>query len=593
MKQLLYNVRFNLRTRKANKPTYLYCVVYADGKQYKFTTGVKVLPKQWDNIRQLAVISNVQSKIDNHNNNMVNEKLDEFKQSFTNYLEYLCISENENFNYYSLKTYMYKTPAITPSELIVKAYDYLYKGKAVHNTYKPRLNSYLRYLAELKITTLDSFTQSGFNAYKKYLIDNNTTKVTVNNNCQLVAKLVNDVLAVEEPFLQYGIAGNIKYNKEKDVRPEKGRFPLTDDEVALIENLQINDDTQFSFEDVAPKSKDGKVNNKYRTHKNGKILKQYRDIFVLQCRCGQRVSDLMQFLTGQYEIMTTGSATYYKISTIKSQKKIESFIRKDNYITGFLEKYKGGFDIDVNRLDAANSYYNLAIKKVCKLCSIDRIITYRDAHDIEHKNKVYEIIVSHDARHTFITKMILKGMSADKLCYLTGHTDDAMIKRIYTHLTSENKVAILDDELDKSDDKPAALQSLFAYDDLLDIERLIKAGVDVRQLPQTEKVATIIKDSSTLSSYKEIDGSKAKELDRLVFYLAYLLKDKQLYAVYQYKLKYYGIIDKTDDVDRLFMPRQYKKAEDLLDYKEIPDIKDVEKALNERLNKRCKTGFVL
>lgn len=67
MKQLLYNVCFNLRTRKANKPTYLYCVVYADGKQYKFTTGVKVLPKQWDNIRQLAVISNVQSKIDDYN----------------------------------------------------------------------------------------------------------------------------------------------------------------------------------------------------------------------------------------------------------------------------------------------------------------------------------------------------------------------------------------------------------------------------------------------------------------------------------------------------------------------------------------------
>lgn len=37
------------------------------------------MPKQLDNSRQLAVISNVQSKIDNHNNNMVNEKLDEFK----------------------------------------------------------------------------------------------------------------------------------------------------------------------------------------------------------------------------------------------------------------------------------------------------------------------------------------------------------------------------------------------------------------------------------------------------------------------------------------------------------------------------------
>ena len=80
MEQHLYNAHFNLRERKADKPTNIYCVVYLQGKQYRFATGVKVLPCQWDKKRQVAIISNVQSIVDNYNNNIVNEKLEELKE---------------------------------------------------------------------------------------------------------------------------------------------------------------------------------------------------------------------------------------------------------------------------------------------------------------------------------------------------------------------------------------------------------------------------------------------------------------------------------------------------------------------------------
>ena len=65
MKQLLYNMHFNLRKSKASKPTNINCVVYMNGKQYYFATGVKILPCQWDKKRQIAVISNVQSRREN------------------------------------------------------------------------------------------------------------------------------------------------------------------------------------------------------------------------------------------------------------------------------------------------------------------------------------------------------------------------------------------------------------------------------------------------------------------------------------------------------------------------------------------------
>ena len=45
-----------------------------------------------------------------------------------------------------------------------------------------------------------------------------------------------------------------------------------------IANLKINEHGDFSFEDIAPKDKNGKVNPKYRSHKNGRELTEYRDI---------------------------------------------------------------------------------------------------------------------------------------------------------------------------------------------------------------------------------------------------------------------------------------------------------------------------
>lgn len=548
MKQVLYNVRFNLRDKNSIKATNIYCCIYINGKQHRFATGVKILPKQWDNKRQIAIISNIQSKVDNYNNNIVNQKLNDMRESFSNYLEYICGLNDTDITYYSLKTFMYKMPNITPKELIEKAYNYSYEGKNTYNSYKSRLNAFIKYLDTQKINSLDVFKQSGLNAYKKYLLDTGTSKGTTNQHCQLIARLINDVIIVEEPFLQYGITNSVRYVKEKDVRPNKGRFPLTVDEVNLIENLVIDDNERFSLVDVAPKSKNGTVNNKYRSYRSGKMLKQYRDIFVLQCRCGQRVGDLRQFLTGQYEIMKEDNITYFKISTQKSQKKIDSFILKDSYVDSFLEKYKAGFDVDIDKLGSDNSYYNLAIRKICKLVKIDRIINYRNSQDIECNDIAYEIITNHDGRHTFITNKILEGVNPDKLCYLTGHTDDTMIREIYTHLTAQNKIKILNEELglttEKKEKKENEIDIIFAYNKLKELEKLRNKDIMILDLPALKDIVSIIKDTTKLDIIKDIDEqftSKVKEIAPILWYIGKNTADTELYRIYQYKCNVLGI----------------------------------------------------
>jgi len=384
-----------------------------------------------------------------------------------------------------------------------------------------RLNAFLKYLKEQRKTSLDVFTQAGFNEYVKYLKDKGASKSAINADCQLIERLIGKVLAVESPFLEYGISPVI-YNKEKDIRPDKGRFALEEYEVERITNLKINEQDDFSFEDVARKDKNGKVNPKYRSHKNGRELAEYRDIFVLQCRCGQRVSDLVQFLKGEVTTIVEGRQTFYELKTKKSQKKESAFILQDDYVNCFQKRYANGFIVDVSKLDSNNSYYNLAIKKLCKMAGINRIITYRNSKDIECRQPVYEKITSHDARHTFITIMLKKGFAPDRLCWMTGHRDDTMIKQIYSHLTSNDKVKALAEEMGKVG---TPLPVVNSHKDVLD--RLFSRSAIIKLSKQEKDGLFVYGDASIADIKATINNDKKLHIWRKTKH--YKVKPKRRY----------------------------------------------------------------
>ena len=410
---------------------------------------------------------------------------------------------------------------------------------------------------------MDVFTQAGFNQYVKYLKDKGTTKSAINADCQLIERLIGKILSVESPFLEYGISPVI-YNKEKDIRPDKGRFALEEQEVEAISKLKISEEDYFSFEDIAPKDKEGKVNPKYRSHKSGRELAEYRDIFVLQCRCGQRVSDLVQFLNGEVETIVEGGQTFYELKTKKSQKKESAFILQDDYVLSFQKRYDHGFTLDVSKLDSNNSYYNLAIKKLCKLAGLDRIITYRNSQDIECKQPVYEKITSHDARHTFITIMLKKGFAPDRLCWMTGHRDDTMIKQIYSHLTSNDKVKALAEEMGKVgtplpvvNSHKDVLDKLFLRSAIIKLSKQEKDGLYVyRDASITDIKATInnvdnldnLVDEVVASDNYEQLKQECKDLYDMVWAIGRYDTDIEMFRRFQYKLYRLGVIRKEEQL---------------------------------------------
>ena len=170
--------------------------------------------------------------------------------------------------------------------------------------------------------------------------------------------------------------------------------------------------------------------------------------------------------------------------------------------------------------------------------------------------------------------MRAKGYTADKVCWMLGHTDDTMVKQVYAH----NDEKLITKELNKTREKieredktkTDALQSLFAYDRLKELERMKDNGINI--LPLSDKCISIIKDTSNLkkdiqlinTSPKEKQEefiNKVKELNKIIWYIAEHKADTTLYNIYEYKSKELGIIDKVTDINLL----EYMFEQDLRD----------------------------
>ena len=417
---------FNLRRVKSTKPTPIYFVVYMNGKQHYFATGVKVYPSQWDKKKQIAVVSNTQSKLDNQNNGIVNSKLNLFTQHFSDYKSYLCNNPQDLCRAGELLNQFFNKNKsmnnIKGTDILVEAleyyYNYIAKKPISPNTKRQsdyNLGHYLEYIKKQGISdNVKILTQEALNNYKKYLQDaSKNVKIgkrgggndSINHKCQIIALLINKVICCENDFLQYKVC-SVKYNviSESREQKEKCRFALTDEEVIAIKGCHG------------------------LTHRE----EIYRDIFVLQIESGQRASDLIRLLKHQFTKETKEDTTYYILKTKKEN--TPAYIEETPYIKHFFEKYKDGYeDINLKTMEENGFTYNRNIRKIAKKAGLDREVCYKDSRGNEHTKKIYEVLCSHDARHTFATLKLKDGYDAKIISKMTGHKDEKMVNTVYGH----------------------------------------------------------------------------------------------------------------------------------------------------------------
>ena len=456
-RQIFYRestLRFHLRAPKSSRPTLIFLATCIDGKRYKISTKVRVYSSQWDQERQLAVVSNVQSKQDNRNNKIANNQLNKLRGYFSEFIEYIC-NNNVDDIADTLKQFIYRDMAKKKINLVYVAADALeyyhsYVKPSIKNSTKRQSESLLsefgRFVDTLreKDKTMQIFSQRGLNMYKEYLIDKmNKSKdddrmrnfgVGQLNRCgAIIALLINKVLVPQEKA-----PSPVVWIKVDDPRREDqmGHIPLLDNEVAAIE----------SCSGLTP------------------VEEEYRDVFLLHLECGQRVSDLAKLLTGNYKVKQGKKYKYIVVSTTKEN--INAIIPITPKVTMLMDKIKNHTLVDPKEFEEktkgkGNNTYNEAIRRIAKKAGLDREIVKIDSTQKEVRKPLYKTLSSHDARCTFITNMIRKGVSPERLCRMTGHANDEMIKRVYAQLTVEDEINRIESDLysDVDDDESHEHQS--------------------------------------------------------------------------------------------------------------------------------------
>jgi integrase len=521
---------FNLREPKAKKPTAIFFVVSVNGRQYKFSTGVKIYPAMWNKTTNSATISNQQTKQDNRNNKIVNERISEILTKFSDYKLYLCNLETEITDIpVRLKSIICKSMAkketINTENMLENAFNYYYtyiKKETKESSKKVewlKVKTFFEYIEEKKlIHNFSVFTQSGVNAYKQYLLEKGKTNITINNMCAALVRYINNVLCVNTEYLQYKLQP-VKYVKLEDKREneEKGSFPLNQKELLKLETCNTLEEHEI----------------------------KYRDIFLLQCEIGWRVSDLQQLINGNYE----EDDETIKVVTVK--KGTDAYALKTERLKELLEKVQAYKPLS----EHWRNNYDTALKTIAKKAGLDRIITYKDAKGVKHEKKVYEKISSHWARHTKVTFEHIKGTPKEIVIKMTGHKNTDMIDKVYTKLTAEEKrnefVRYYKDNKKEIVKTENAENELFAYSELQIIKDLLISDVDFYHTEVTKQAIQKIKDISKLKDYSEVDKEKALEFESLIWNISKYYSDFDIFTMYQYKLKYFGIIDQIDSGEEI------------------------------------------
>lgn len=413
--------KFNLRKPKSEKPTNVYFVARISNKQIKLSTGVRVYPGQWNVKKQEAYISCRLTELDNENNTIVNEKINKLKLYFSEYKRYLCDhpEEIERRAIILLKQYIYKDtmkkktekPATFIMKQIVEEKDTEESSK---DQYRFNIDKFKRFLKENSIPdTWESMNLDTFIKYQQYLVEDGKKASTVKN-------------------IMKGTFFSVLRKASK--RPD---IPFKWDESNLESFELVKDKSNKELarnKEVALTEKQIKQLYEHQltgTEKQIKKKMEIRDLFVLQCLVGQRISDMQKLFNGDNERDEENGT----ISIVQQKTGARSIIPLVPMAEEIINKYTGK---EIKYYKEKRSELNKELKVIAQEAGLDELVTYEE-NGTKYTKPLYELLHTHSARHTFSTIMCRKGISREDIIIATGHENTQMLDKIYAHLTAKDK----------------------------------------------------------------------------------------------------------------------------------------------------------
>lgn len=559
---------FNLRSPKSERPTNIYFVVRIRNKQIKLSTGVRVYPDQWNVKKQEAYISCRLTELDNENNTIVNEKINKLKLYFSEYKQYLCDhpEEIEHRAIILLKQYIYKDtmkkkteqPATFTMKQIIEEKDIVDSSKS---QYRSNINKFKRFLDENSIPdTWDSMNLDTFTKYQQFLVEEGKKdkKYKDGKKNSTIKNIIGGTLF---PILR-------KASKRLDIpfkwdESNLDSFELVKDksnkELARNKEVALTEEQIKQLYEYQPTGTEKQIQKKV----------EIRDLFVLQCLVGQRISDMYKFFNGDNERDKENST----ISIIQKKTGAKAIIPLVPMAEEIINKYAG---TEIKYYKEKRRGLNDDLRAVAQEAGLDEPVTYEE-NGVKCTKPLYELLHTHSARHTFSTIMCRKGVPREDIIIATGHENTQMLDKIYAHLTAKDKSKKVttafkkklgdgifnmggqpeseDDEQTpvptvpaKPKQKTDVFNHVFAGDLLLKLSRLKNKGIDITKLADTEEAVKTLKDVGRID---EIDKDKYKDNTRLrdkvakiasvVWFIAFKRNDAVLIQMFQNNITELGL----------------------------------------------------
>lgn len=525
---------FSLRDGKSDKPTPVYFATRIMNIPIRVSLRVKVYPEQWNPKRQEANLSCCLSELDYRNNLIVNERINRLKILFSEFKCYLCEHPDEIeekavklLKQYISKVTMKEKPE-KPATFILKQLNEENKiADSSKRLHLMNLNKFKRFLDEHQILDIwDSMNLETFNLYQEQLVKENASPTTISNVIKgtlfALLKKANRRMDISFKWDKSNLESFevVKDSSNKELARNK-KIALTEGQVQQLYSFQPTGD-----------------------EKRVRKFTEIRDLFVLQCLLGQRISDMHKFFTedcGWDEENET-------VSIIQQKTGSRAIIPLTPLSKELITKYKGTSILYYRSNNVAQ--LNKDLKMLVKDAGLDDPITYEE-NGIKKTKPLYELIHTHTARHSFVTIMCRKGIPKDAIIIATGHEDTKMIDEVYSHLTVKDKSKKVREAFDEGNnlvstlktgsnlkmdsevsngfilvkDLDTLLQESFKEKDLLDLKELLDNKVDISALEKTAEVKKCLEDISRAEKYNAIfQKFYQEEPDRLKRRLVEILR---------------------------------------------------------------------
>jgi len=275
----------------------------------------------------------------------------------------------------------------------------------VYKSLKKHLTNYQNHTrSKVRFDNIDyNFLQS----FQNFLIgweevNEKTKRVSTLNNTTISKQL-----RTLKTFLSYAKKKGIKVNPgHKDFSIKEYQMEviaLTQGELDLILGLDLN---------------------------SNKRLDQIRDVFCFSCVTGFRYSDLEQLHRDHIK------KDEIRLTVKKTKKPL--IVPLNKFSKTILGKYE---ELATPLPMISNQKFNKYVKELCKLAGINEpieIIRYKGATKTTHHYRKHEIISAHTGRKTFATLSLEKGIPAETVMKITGHSHYKSFQR-YIKITEERK----------------------------------------------------------------------------------------------------------------------------------------------------------